>query len=1152
MLATVFTLHHSSAQIAGASTGPGPATVPVPTPCQVVDIGPNYRVWQWQTFELLGNGQTMAHVHSYTELASGLNYLDASGQYVPAQEQIEAFAGGAIARQGQYQVIFANNLNSAGSIDLQTADGKRLQSSILGLAYYDTATGQSVLIAQLQDSTGDLIAANQVLYPNAFSGVKADVRYTYKQGSFEQDVILREQPPTPESLGLNSQSTEIEVMTEFIDPPPETITASAVQPDGETDQDISWGAARIGHGLAFDLGEPQNPAGQVSVIRQYVTTQGRKLLLEKVPLPAIQAALQELPLQSSLQKRSPMLFAKQPILPARPLIQAVAKPMKLALAAPAGRGFVLDYVVLNGSPNNFTFQAGTTYCVSNAVYLNGLTTIGSNAVIKFARASLGLDVYGAISCNASADHPAMLTAVDDNSVGDPISGSTGSPSGVYSTTYLVNYGYPVDLEHLRVSYAMTGIELYTGSGNLLRDCQFYANGCDLYLLQNASIENCLFQNTRVINLSGSSVTSLNLVNCTVHDTPKLLSTFTSVGVTNSLLIGVTNFGANFTSVKNATNLNDAGIFETSGSDAGYLAGGSPYRNVGTTNIAPVLWSQLQTLTTYTPQDGSMPDTGLPDLGYHYPLSHVSLGTDFWLAFCGLYDNLTNKLSLYISSPVGATGTVTTPGLMANGPILVVTNCGDTTVNGTYMLTNLTAQEQADLLTNGFLNIGINYVHGTHWVVSGGPDYWVMLAYDSGTHLCTSLYDIGQANLNGNWGYDGDPGWPYPTAVCAQVPLVNQTFTVAAGAVTNISIPLAVMPNDGNDYDTVETNGIHVAASQPISVYAFDYDPTASAAYTGYPTTLLGTNYCVMARDGGGVGNSELAIVATANNTTVTITPSPTADLEGSVWTAPFTLQAGETYQVQGGDDVTGTLVASDKPVGVFAGSNLAYVQNGAGNPLVQEQLPVEEWGTQALGLSFDGRMGDTYRVLTANSNTVTISGAVVDPGTLATNYQVVVTNLAAGQFYETILAGPVEFQASQPIQVAHFANGSLFDNATNAEGDKLWGDPCEILLPPTGHYLMANTVATGPGLDSSFNPPAGFDENYLNIIVVQSAITNTFVDTMTVAATNFVAIGNSGYYGARIPVAAGSHTVTSSQPVSVEVYGFGYFDAYGYFGGVVK
>ena len=44
----------------------------------------------------------------------------------------------------------------------------------------------------------------------------------------------------------------------------------------------------------------------------------------------------------------------------------------------------------------------------------------------------------------------------------------------------------------------------------------------------------------------------------------------------------------------------------------------------------------------------------------------------------------------------------------------------------------------------------------------------------------------------------------------------------------------------------------------------------SAAFTGYSTPMLGTNYCVMGWPG---DLSQLAIVATAANTTVTITPS---------------------------------------------------------------------------------------------------------------------------------------------------------------------------------------------------------------------------------------------------------------------------------------
>lgn len=207
----------------------------------------------------------------------------------------------------------------------------------------------------------------------------------------------------------------------------------------------------------------------------------------------------------------------------------------------------------------------------------------------------------------------------------------------------------------------------------------------------------------------------------------------------------------------------------------------------------------------------------------------------------------------------------------------------------------------------------------------------------------------------------------------------------------------------------------------------------------------------------------------------------------------------------------------------------------AANPLVQEQMSVETWGKQALAMGFAGRQkGDLYRVLAAYSNTVV---------TITTTNLAIVTNLAAGMFCETNLGGPVEFQANQPIQVAHFANGTGFDSLPGFEGD-----PCEILLPTTAHYLETNIVFILP----NDNVTGDFYTNYLNIIAPQSAINSTYVDNSLVSVTNYVAIGASGYYGTQVAVTNGTHTVTSSQPVGVEAYGWGDSDAYGYFGGIVK
>ncbi len=339
----------------------------------------------------------------------------------------------------------------------------------------------------------------------------------------------------------------------------------------------------------------------------------------------------------------------------------------------------------------------------------------------------------------------------------------------------------------------------------------------------------------------------------------------------------------------------------------------------------------------------------------------------------------------------------------------------------------------------------------------------------------------------------------------------------------------------------------------------------STAFTAYPTPMLGTNYCILARSGltpydDPSYHSQFAIVGTVANTTVRITPSATANLAGHPGTATYTnvLNQGDTYEINSSDafsDVTGTVITSDKPIAVFAGVNQAYVpdQNTqALNPLVQEQLPVEQWGTNVVAMSFAGRTnGDTYRVLAAYSNTeVTVTGTVITnvdessgpPWTVKSVYETLTIGLTNSVPFDVIVDGPVQFQSTKPIQVAQFANGTYFDFLPNNEGD-----PCEILLPPVGHYLTSYVFFT---LDDTNQD---FDESYLNTIVPKSATNATSIDGLLISATNFVAIGISGYYGAQIAVTnSGVHTVTSSQPAGVEVYGWGHADAYGYLGGIVK
>ncbi len=665
---------------------PPPPLPPTDTAASVIsstleirDRGDHHRVWQRVTVETDNTGKTVSRTNAaYTELETGMNVRQADGTWVEASDEIEIAKAGAVARKGRHQVIFSVNCNSPVAIDMLTADGKRLQSRILGLAYFDTATGQSVLIAEIKDSDGHLLmdTKNEVIYYDAFTDFKVDLRYRNSKAGLEQDLILREDPPSPAYYNLDPATTVLEVLTEFFNPPVPEKKARLI--NGVTDEFLNFGDLKMGTGRVFVMGAETT---DIPVSKQWGTVEGRTFLIEEIPYQAVEPQLDALPKRTASLKSSQdgvrhQVSIKRLLPPVKQAKKEIG-PMKLASAPLDGKGVVLDYVTAS-SATNYTFQCDTTYYVSGTVNLSGTnTSFEGGTVIKYSPTNAPkLNITSPITWLGSAFRPVVMTGSSDNTVGDTISGSTGNPN----TNYFANPALYIDgtaagtnaiLQNLRISYAQSAIVFNGKTGHIVSHAQLVncANGI---AATNAefSLRNALLYNV-ITNFNGSTSTG-RCEHLTV-DTANWLNNNNAITLTmtNSLLLGVTNVGT-FTS--NTVNIVTASAFQTVGAASHYLATGSVYRNVGTTNINATLAKDLKKLTTYppiertndftvntvlSPQAGR--DTDAYDLGYHYdPLDYVVSGR-----------NLTNSiLTLANGIVLGTYGALSDSGItLRNGAIL---------------------------------------------------------------------------------------------------------------------------------------------------------------------------------------------------------------------------------------------------------------------------------------------------------------------------------------------------------------------------------------------------------------------------------------------------------------------------------------------------
>ncbi|MDP4198686.1 MAG: T9SS type A sorting domain-containing protein [Bacteroidota bacterium] len=368
---------------------------------------------------------------------------------------------------------------------------------------------------------------------------------------------------------------------------------------------------------------------------------------------------------------------------------------------------------------------------------------------------------------------------------------------------------------------------------------------------------------------------------------------------------------------------------------------------------------------------------------------------------------------------------------------------------------------------------------------------------------------------------------------------------------------------------VEAKGIHV--------WSLDADLTCHfLSNVGYsadgtyliPTLGLGTEYVVAAYAalfmGSGNGAvdypSEFSVVATQDNTTVTITPTSDIRMEKSSGACCSCVYAPQGQPIQvvmnRGDaiqckttcasdcdnyDLTGTVIRSTQPVGVIGGSDCPNIPcDFAYCDHVCHMLPtVDSWGKTYYSVPFFQSAGQPPQ-----HNASTFLVIATKPGqVIRRQNQVYFSSSKAFDFYwRSDVDQSSTWSSDQPFLLVQYHNSASYPD--NVDGS---GDPSEVVLTPKEEY-MKSILFQAPvtiGKNGSF-------VNYANIIA-HSGDQNVLLDGSN--AKKYTQIYIDGIcVGYRATVSPGAHSVTSDSGVTVYCYGYGTYESYAWSGalGVVS
>ncbi len=377
----------------------------------------------------------------------------------------------------------------------------------------------------------------------------------------------------------------------------------------------------------------------------------------------------------------------------------------------------------------------------------------------------------------------------------------------------------------------------------------------------------------------------------------------------------------------------------------------------------------------------------------------------------------------------------------------------------------------------------------------------------------------------------------------------------------ISVAGGTAAGFGNDNPIASTGKAwRIRTDVPVSMYdILPYGGAASflpSAQLVMPISALGDNFIVSVPKTSGTGVPWLQVMATEDNTTLTIVPSVGFPGGGGVTAAPagvaatFTLNAGDYHQWQFGINAlpSGSVISSDKPVATIGGdSYICYsslTSSGGGCDSAHQIIPpISAMGMEYVAAPYRSRSTAPesifYRITgVVDGTTLTYSPAVVGAPITLESGQIV-------DFESTLAFTATTQDIDHPIHLAQMMSGTNVNTPILVN----MGDEEYVNVLPPAQFLRKYVFFTDPSYPNTSlaltriaNEQGEFADVSVGCLGVVGGWTAADGAGKYEVTTVDLVINGTG----QASCVNGSQSAESTQPFGVTVWGLATYASYAY------